>query len=82
MTDCVRTLSGVDDTELARLYRAAQATLQLSLIEGFRLPALESSLGGSPVVLLYGSESVREISEGGGIVVMDATDAVEWADSM
>jgi glycosyltransferase involved in cell wall biosynthesis len=82
VSERVQTLSGVDDTELARLYRGARATLQPSLLEGFGLPALESALCGTPVIFFYGCESVREICAGGGIAVMDATNAGEWADAM
>lgn len=78
----VRVLSDLGDIQLAALYRGALATLQPSLIEGFGLPALESALCGTPVIFFHGCESVREICAGGGVAVMNATDAREWADAM
>ena len=78
----IRVFSGIDDRQLAELYRGARATLQPSLLEGFGLPALEAALSGSPVVFFDGCESVREICAGGGIAVQTATDEKEWAAAM
>ncbi len=46
----VRVLSGVDDAELARLYRGAAASILLSESEGFGLPVAESLACGTRVV--------------------------------
>ena len=46
----VRWLGGVDDEELARLYRGASAVAYVSLYEGFGLPVLEAMASGAPVV--------------------------------
>jgi glycosyltransferase involved in cell wall biosynthesis len=46
----VRRLSGVDDDELARLYRGAAAVAYVSLYEGFGLPVLEAMACAAPVV--------------------------------
>ena len=78
----MRVFTGIDDRQLAELYRGARATLQPSLLEGFGLPALEAALSGSPVVFFDGCESVREICAGGGLAVHGATDEREWATAM
>jgi glycosyltransferase involved in cell wall biosynthesis len=46
----VKHLSGVDDEELARLYRGAAAVAYVSLYEGFGLPVLEAMACAAPVV--------------------------------
>jgi glycosyltransferase involved in cell wall biosynthesis len=48
--DRVHTLGGVDDDELARLYRGAAAVAYVSLYEGFGLPVLEAMACARPVV--------------------------------
>jgi glycosyltransferase involved in cell wall biosynthesis len=48
--DRVHALSGVDDDELARLYRGAAAVAYVSLYEGFGLPVLEAMACARPVV--------------------------------
>lgn len=80
--DRVKRFAGLSDTELARLYRGARATLQPSLLEGFGLPALESALCGTPVIYFEGCESVREICAGGGVSVANAKSHVEWSEAM
>ena len=82
VADRVKVFSGVNDLDLARLYRGARATVQPSLVEGFGLPALESALCGTPVVFYEGCESVREICAGGGVSVSDALGVNEWAEAM
>lgn len=48
--DRVRRLEGVDDEELARLYRGAACVAYVSLYEGFGLPVLEAMACAAPVV--------------------------------
>ncbi|MFT2816897.1 glycosyltransferase family 4 protein [Leifsonia sp. A12D58] len=78
----VRVFSGLEDEDLACLYRGARATLQPSLLEGFGLPALEAALCGSPVIFFEGCDSVREICAGGGHAIPQADDARSWAARM
>lgn len=72
-------LSGVSDGELARLYRGASVTAMPSLVEGFGLPALESSMSGTSVVYWSGCAAVAESAGASGVPVASATDAREWA---
>jgi glycosyltransferase involved in cell wall biosynthesis len=46
----VRRLAGVDDEQLARLYRGAACVAYVSLYEGFGLPVLEAMACAAPVV--------------------------------
>jgi glycosyltransferase involved in cell wall biosynthesis len=48
--DRVQRLTGIDDDELARLYRGAAAVAYVSLYEGFGLPVLEAMACARPVV--------------------------------
>jgi glycosyltransferase involved in cell wall biosynthesis len=50
----VRRLEGVDDNELARLYRGAACVAYVSLYEGFGLPVLEAMACATPVVAPVG----------------------------
>jgi glycosyltransferase involved in cell wall biosynthesis len=59
----VHTLSGVDDEELARLYRGAAAVAYVSLYEGFGLPVLEAMASARPVVAPTG-RPFSEFAEG------------------
>jgi glycosyltransferase involved in cell wall biosynthesis len=61
--DRVHTLSGVDDDELARLYRGAAAVAYVSLYEGFGLPVLEAMACARPVVAPAG-RPFSEFSQG------------------
>jgi glycosyltransferase involved in cell wall biosynthesis len=61
--DRVQTLSGVDDEELARLYRGAAAVAYVSLYEGFGLPVLEAMACARPVVAPAG-RPYSEFAEG------------------
>ncbi|MFX1756487.1 phosphatidylinositol alpha-mannosyltransferase [Rhodococcus gordoniae] len=48
--DVVRTVSGIDDTELADLLASAEIAAVPSLYEGFSLPAVEAMSCGTPLV--------------------------------
>jgi glycosyltransferase involved in cell wall biosynthesis len=61
--DRVHTLSGVDDEELAHLYRGAAAVAYVSLYEGFGLPVLEAMASARPVVAPAG-RPFSEFAEG------------------
>ncbi len=61
----VHRLTGVDDDELARLYRGAAAVAYVSLYEGFGLPVLEAMACARPVVAPTGrpfSEFARGVA--------------------
>lgn len=51
LEDRVEWRSGVDDADLAALYRGADALLQISLVEGFGLPLLEALASGTPALI-------------------------------
>lgn len=78
----VRWVSGVDDDDLADLYRGASATVMPSTLEGFGLPALESIRCGVPVVYWSGCDAVAEIVGDRGQAVSSADDAREWAHAL
>jgi glycosyltransferase involved in cell wall biosynthesis len=61
--DRVRALSGVDDDDLAHLYRGAAAVAYVSLYEGFGLPVLEAMASARPVVAPAG-RPFSEFAEG------------------
>lgn len=75
----VEWVHGVDDTQLARLYRGAAATVMPSTDEGFGLPALESVACGVPVVFWGGCEAVAEVVGDRGWATAHPRDAEEWA---
>lgn len=75
-------LHGVDDEQLATLYRGAAATVVPSTIEGFGLPALESISCGVPVVFWGGCAAVAEIVGDRGWAMASAHDADEWASAL
>ncbi len=54
LADCVTTVTGVSDEELARLYGEAQVAIVPSLYEGFSLPAIEAMSCGVAVVATTG----------------------------
>ena len=80
VTNRVEWISGVDDEQLAALYRGAVATVMPSTDEGFGLPALESIACGVAVIHWRGCESVAEIVGDKGWALDDATDAPAWAE--
>jgi len=50
IADVVRTVSGIDDDELAALFASAEIAAVPSLYEGFSLPAVEAMSCGTPLV--------------------------------
>jgi glycosyltransferase involved in cell wall biosynthesis len=78
----VTVLDGIDDLELASLYRGAEALLFPSILEGFGLPVVESIRCGTPVVYFEGCRSVREIAGATGAAVSDPHDAQAFADGV
>ncbi|MGX1934369.1 glycosyltransferase family 4 protein [Microbacterium resistens] len=78
----VRWVSGIDDEELADLYRGAAATVMPSTLEGFGLPALESIRCGVPVVFWEGCEAVAEIVGDRGWAVPSSDDRGAWSDAL
>ena len=68
LEDRVRVLHGVDDPQLARLYRTARCLFCPSLLEGFGLPLLEAMHAGLPVVASTGG-SLPEVGGDAAIYV-------------
>jgi len=61
----VRWLTGIEDDELARLYRGAACVAYVSLYEGFGLPVLEAMASGASVVAPAGppfQEFARDVA--------------------
>ncbi len=54
LSGAVRFVSGISDTELARLYASAEVAAVPSLYEGFSLPAIEAMASGVPLVATTG----------------------------
>jgi len=82
VADRVTWLHGIDDDQLASLYRGAVATVMPSTDEGFGLPALESIACGAPVLFWRGCAAVAEVVGDRGWAVESAKDAAQWAATM
>ncbi len=78
--DHVRHLSGVSDTQLAHLYRAAGALAFPSHYEGFGLPALEALHAGCPVVASDRGSLPEVVGEAGVLLPPDDIDA--WCEAL
>jgi glycosyltransferase involved in cell wall biosynthesis len=73
---------GLSDEGLAELYRGAVATVLPATLEGFGLPALESTCCGTPVLYWVGCRAIAEATLGNGIPIEDAVDPGGWAESI
>lgn len=80
--DRVQLRTNVDDVELSRLYRGAEAFVFPSTWEGFGLPVLEALKSGTKVVYSAAAESVAEICGNTQHAVEDARCSDEIADAM
>lgn len=76
----VEVVSGLDDAELAAVYRGATALIVPSLYEGFGLPAVEAMQLGVPVVC-SDIPALREVT-GGHATYVDATDVDTLTDAV
>jgi glycosyltransferase involved in cell wall biosynthesis len=78
--DAVNVLRRVSEEALWSLYRLADLTIFVSLVEGYGLPVAESLCCGTPVVT-SAVGSMAELAAGGGAVTVDPTDvaAIEEA---
>ena len=72
--------SGIDDAQLATLYRNAGCLCVPSVYEGFCLPILEAQVCGCPVVCSNRS-AMPEIA-GKGAILVNPTDPIALADSL
>lgn len=82
LLDRVSLLSGIDDSQLASVYRGSLGLVMPSKIEGYGLPAAEAIACGVPVAFWGGCESVAEIVATSGISVGSASDADAWAEAI
>ncbi len=74
VADRVRMLEWVDDETLEGLYGVAEVVVQMSLMEGFGLPALEAMQRGVPVVV-SDTPALAEVVGDHGLVVPARDDA-------
>ncbi|MEE8390268.1 MAG: glycosyltransferase family 1 protein [Anaerolineae bacterium] len=79
LTDCVRFLHNVTDTDLPALYNAASVLTTPSFYEGFGLPALEAMACGTPVVVANRSSLPEVVGEAGLLVNPDDVDDIAQA---
>ncbi|MEE2032130.1 glycosyltransferase family 4 protein [Rhodococcus chondri] len=75
--DVVRTVSGIDDTELAGLLASAEIASVPSLYEGFSLPAVEAMACGTPLVASRAGAIPEVVGDAG--VLVPAGDAEQLA---
>lgn len=80
LTNEVKFLAGLSDTELAALYRGATGLVFPSLYEGFGLPIVEAMACGTPVL----TSSVTAMPEiaGGAAILVDPTNVEAIADGL
>jgi glycosyltransferase involved in cell wall biosynthesis len=64
----VRFLGRVEDSELVRLYQAAEAVVVPSLKEGFGLPGLEAAACGTPVIATSASPLPEALGEAAWVI--------------
>ncbi len=66
--DVVRTVSGIDDAELAELLASAEVAAVPSLYEGFSLPAIEAMACGTPLVASRAGAIPEVVGDAGELV--------------
>lgn len=81
VTSQVTLLTGLQDVDLASLYRGVHGLLQPSILEGFGLPTVEAMSCGTAVAFWTGCESVKEICAGTGVGVESSTNEEDWANA-
>jgi glycosyltransferase involved in cell wall biosynthesis len=79
--DAVQVLRRVSEEALWSLYRLADLTVFVSLVEGYGLPVAESLCCGTPVIT-SAVGSMAELAEGGGAVTVDPTDVAAIEEAM
>jgi glycosyltransferase involved in cell wall biosynthesis len=76
VADRVRMLEWVDDETLEGLFAAADVVVQMSLMEGFGLPALEAMQRGIPVVVSDTPALAEVVGEHGRVVAARDSEAL------
>lgn len=80
LTDCVKFIHGIPDSDMPAVYNAASLLITPSFYEGFGLPALEAMTCGTPVIGANRASLPEVIGEAG--ILIDPEDPTDIANGM